>query len=199
MAKIIEKAKYGKQNISRLRSQIKKERAIIQRNDILSLNIKYREKLDKVYSSYLKNKPIKKSDSVLFLDNFSNTRSYIYNVVFQINASYDSNLMDCCAVMCRRLLETLMIETLIKKGLKTKIYNNGNFLPYKELLKMLKAKTNICFGKTALRGLESFKRVADRSAHDIKFNAKKSRDIDPYIEGIEAASNELLLESNLKN
>jgi hypothetical protein len=37
-------------------------------------------------------------------------------VVEQINKSYDIELWDCCAVMCRRLLETLIIEVYEKLG-----------------------------------------------------------------------------------
>ncbi|MEJ2223653.1 MAG: hypothetical protein P8X49_00785 [Syntrophobacterales bacterium] len=38
------------------------------------------------------------------------TRGYIERIVFQINGSYEKGWFDACAVMMRRLLETLFIE-----------------------------------------------------------------------------------------
>ena len=52
-----------------------------------------------------------KSDLVLVSSIFNNTRGYIERVVNQINGSYEKGWYDCCAVMTRRLLETLIIET----------------------------------------------------------------------------------------
>ena len=49
-------------------------------------------------------------------DLFASTRGSIERVVEQINRSYDVELWDCTAVMCRRLLETLIIETYEKAG-----------------------------------------------------------------------------------
>jgi hypothetical protein len=53
---------------------------------------------------------VKPSDSILPRELFANTRAYIERVVSQINGSYDHGFYDCCAVMCRRLVETLIIE-----------------------------------------------------------------------------------------
>ena len=53
---------------------------------------------------------------MLPIDLFDGTRGYIEKVVLQINASFDASLYDCCAVMCRRLLETLIIECYEANG-----------------------------------------------------------------------------------
>ena len=45
------------------------------------------------------------------------TRGYLERIAYQLNASYDHYLYDCCAVMCRRILETLIIE-IYEKELK---------------------------------------------------------------------------------
>ncbi|MGE0700753.1 MAG: hypothetical protein AB7O57_16760, partial [Hyphomicrobiaceae bacterium] len=44
---------------------------------------------------------IRPSDSVVPRELVAKTRGYIEKVVAQINGSYDHQLYDCCAVMCR--------------------------------------------------------------------------------------------------
>lgn len=50
------------------------------------------------------------SDTILPRELFEKTRGYIERVGVQINGSYDHGYYDCCAVMCRRMAETLIIE-----------------------------------------------------------------------------------------
>ena len=49
------------------------------------------------------------SQSVLPNSLVAGTRGYIEKVVFQINGSYEKGWFDACAVMMRRLLETLIV------------------------------------------------------------------------------------------
>ncbi|MGH9759260.1 MAG: hypothetical protein ACREDR_42725, partial [Blastocatellia bacterium] len=51
------------------------------------------------------------------------TRGYIERVVFQVNGCYEKGWFDGCAVMMRRLIETLIIECFEKFGIADKIKN----------------------------------------------------------------------------
>ncbi len=53
------------------------------------------------------------------------TRGYIERVVFQINGCYEKGWFDGCAVMMRRLIETLIIECFEKHNIAHKIKNPG--------------------------------------------------------------------------
>ena len=57
------------------------------------------------------------------------TRGYLERVVFQINGCYEKGWFDGCAVMMRRLLETLIIECFEAYGISHKIKDSktGDF------------------------------------------------------------------------
>lgn len=53
------------------------------------------------------------------------TRGYIVAIAQQINGAYEKGWSDACAVMVRRLIETLIIETFEKHGVAHKIKGAG--------------------------------------------------------------------------
>ena len=57
------------------------------------------------------------------------TRGYIERIANQANGAYENGWYDACAVMIRRLLETLIIEAFEKHTIADKIKNaSGDFL-----------------------------------------------------------------------
>ncbi|HVY87206.1 MAG TPA: hypothetical protein VG943_18885 [Caulobacterales bacterium] len=135
---------------------------------------------------------IPETDSVVPRSLFVGTRGYIEKVVRQINASYDAGLYDCCAVMCRRLLETLIIEVYERAGRASDIKKDGtHFHMFGELLRIISSDAAFNLGRNAKKGLEDFKRLGDSSAHDRRFNARQS-DIDIVRAGMRSSAEELL-------
>ena len=61
------------------------------------------------------------SDSIVPLSVVRNSRAYIERIVYQVNGCYDSGWYDACAVMIRRLIETLLIEAFESVGISEKI------------------------------------------------------------------------------
>jgi hypothetical protein len=132
------------------------------------------------------------SDSILPRELFSNTRGYIEKIVHQINGSYDYGFYDCCAVMCRRLGETLIIEIYESQGRAKEIKGpDDNFLMLSGLLGVLNKDRSINLGRNAKRGLESLKDLGDKSAHNRRFNARQP-DIDGIKSDLRTAAEELL-------
>jgi hypothetical protein len=135
---------------------------------------------------------VKPSDSVLPRELFTDTRGYIERVVTQINGSYDCGFYDCCAVMCRRLGETLIIETYESQGRVSDIKgSDDNFLMLSGLLGVLNKDKSIHLGRNAKRGLEGLKDLGDKSAHNRRFNARQP-DIDGIKSDLRTAAEELL-------
>ena len=58
------------------------------------------------------------------------TRGYIEKIASQINGSYEMGWFDACSVLMRRLLETLIIECFVARGIEHRIQdpNSGDFL-----------------------------------------------------------------------
>lgn len=155
------------------------------------LNLKAVKRLDEQYLPLLKIRPLPKSDTLFALDDFKNTRGYIEKVVQQINVSYDTQLYDCCAVMVRRLLETLIIEIYEAKNRAEDIKGSDNcFMMFSGLLSFLEKDKSINVGRQTMKGLSYFKAIADSSAHNRRFNASK-KDIDDKISGVQLAVSEL--------
>ncbi len=108
----LERAGHAQQNVTRMAAALKAHPGTVKAGEgIWRLHQRTRRELDAQYGFALEPIEPRASDSVLPRVLFSNTRVYLERVVDQINKSYDMQLWDCCAVMCRRLLETLVIET----------------------------------------------------------------------------------------
>ena len=151
-----------------------------------------RRTLDSEYAFAIKPKPLTVSDSVLPAELFTSTRDYIERVVEQINKSYDGELWDCCTVMCRRLLETLIIEVYEKLGRAADVKGaDGHFKQLNDLINTITADTSINLGRNAVKGLKDFKELGDLSAHNRRFNARQP-DIDRVRTGLRVAAEELL-------
>lgn len=64
-----------------------------------------------------------------------NTRGYIEKTTNQINGCYEKGWFDGCAVMMRKLMETLIIECFEKYGIDSKIKNDkGDFFYLRDLI-----------------------------------------------------------------
>lgn len=126
------------------------------------------------------------------------TRGYIERVANQINGAYENGWYDACAVMLRRLIETLIIETFEKHELADRIKGpTGDFLLLRDLIdKLLKEKTwNL--GRATKQALPKLKDIGDKSAHNRRFNAKRG-DIQPLITDIRTVVQELVYLAALK-
>jgi hypothetical protein len=119
-------------------------------------------------------------------------RKYLEKLVWQLNSSYDAQLYDCCAVMCRRLLETLIIEVYEHCGRASKIKGpDGHFLMLNGLATFFENDKAFNVSRSALQGLRDFKKLGDLSAHSRRFNAHKE-DIDRVRDGLRVAVQELV-------
>lgn len=124
-------------------------------------------------------------------------RGYLGKVVLQLNVSYDAQLYDCCAVMCRRLLETLIIEVYEHCGRASEIKgSDGNFLMLSGLTAFFENDKAFNVSRNGMKGMRDFKTLGDQSAHSRMFNARKD-DIDRVRNGLRVAIEELAHLANL--
>lgn len=113
------------------------------------------------------------------LEIFDKTRGYLVKTARQAILCYDYGLYDGCLVMIRRLIETLVIELFEHRNCKERIWDkNGNYLFCGDLIdKLIDEKTLWTIGRNTMQSLPKIKQMGDLSAHNRRFNAKKS-DID---------------------
>ncbi len=127
------------------------------------------------------------------------TRGYIEKIVFQINGCYEKGWFDGCAVMMRRLIETLIIECFEKHGVANKIKNqtSGDFYYLADLIDQTLKETSWNLGRNSKQALPRLKSIGDKSAHSRRYNAHRE-DIDKLSTDFRDVCQELLYLAGLK-
>ena len=126
------------------------------------------------------------------------TRKYIERIVDQINGCYASGWYDACAVMIRRLIETLIIEAFEARSIQSKIKDSdGNYLYLKDLVPKALDESAWNLGRNVKKVLPQLKEMGDQSAHSRRFIAKRD-DVDRVMSGIRAVIQEFVDIANLK-
>jgi hypothetical protein len=126
------------------------------------------------------------------------TRGYIERVSNQINGAYENGWYDACAVMLRRLIETLIIEAFEYHKIAAKIQNaNGDFFYLRDLIDKTLAEPAWNLGRNARQALPKLKDIGDKSAHSRRYIAQRG-DIQPLLSDVRTVIQELLYIANLK-
>jgi hypothetical protein len=136
---------------------------------------------------------------ILPLALFKNTRGYLFKVAVQVNQTYEQTCFDACAVMIRRLVEILLIESFEAHNKASIIKdNNGDYYMLSDLItKFLNEGWTPNPSRNLKKYLPLFKGIGDKSAHSRFFNAQRS-DIDELKVELRTVSEELLYISKIK-
>jgi hypothetical protein len=135
---------------------------------------------------------------VIMMSLVRGTRGYIEKVANQINGAYENGWYDACAVMLRRLIETLIIETFERHKIEATIQNtSGDFLYLRDLIDKTLAEKTWNLGRNTKQALPKLKDIGDKSAHSRRFTAQRG-DIQPLLADIRTVVQELLYLSKLK-
>lgn len=198
-SEIIEESGHAKQNVSRLNIALSNDiRTVKDSNGGWKLRPKARRNLDELLQKISEPKPITLTDSVLPNDLFAPCgRRYITNVVEQINKSFDARLYDCCAVMCRRLIETLIIELYENKGKANEIKgSDDHYFMLSGLISAMEKNPPASLNRGTIQALPELKKLGDLSAHNRHYSARES-DITRWREAMRSACEELLHKASL--
>jgi hypothetical protein len=126
------------------------------------------------------------------------SRTYIERVANQANGAYENGWYDACAVMTRRLLETLIIEAFEKHGIADRIKNtSGDFLHLGELIDRCLQEKTWNLGRNSKHAMPKLKDIGDKSAHSRRYLAHRG-DVEPLLTDIRTVIQELVLLADLK-
>jgi len=127
------------------------------------------------------------------------TRGYIEKTTFQINGCYEQGWFDACAVMMRKLIETLIIETFEKHKIDSKIKSpaSGDFLFLRDLIDVLLKETSWNLGRNTKQALPRLKNLGDLSAHGRRYNGHRE-DIDKLTQDFRIVCQELVYLASLR-
>jgi len=139
-----------------------------------------------------------KTQTVVPMSVVRGTRGYIEKVANQVNGTYEQGWFDGCAVMIRRLIETLIIEAFENHGIANRIKGaSGDFFFLSDLISATLSENTWNLTRNAKSALPKLKDIGDKSAHSRRFNAHK-QDIDKVADDIRVVVQELIYLSALK-
>ena len=159
---------FPKPNVTRLAADLRRSRytARGKRAGTFQIDVRRVSALDESYLPMLGTKQIKVSGAVIPTDVVASTRGYLEQLAHQINGAYDSGFFDACAVLCRRLMESLVIEVYVHDGRHHEIQQDGVFVSLDRLLKHIKGDRAIILGRNTPKTMDEIKRLGDTAAHD---------------------------------
>ena len=132
------------------------------------------------------------------LEIIAETRGYIENIGKQANGCFEKGWYDACAVMLRRLLETLIIECYERYYIADLIKGrDGNFLNLRGLITLFLNETTWNPSRNKKVSLPKLKEIGDLSAHSRRYTSKKS-DIKSIQSDIRIVIQELVYIADLK-
>ena len=133
-----------------------------------------------------------RTQPVLTISVVEDTRGYLEATTHQINGTYENGWYDACAVMMRKLLETLIIEVFEQHGMAVKIQTSaGDFEQLATLVGKVTSESHWNLSRTTKRVLFDVKQLGDNSAHGRRFTAHRG-DIDGLRVGFRTAVQELV-------
>jgi hypothetical protein len=173
---------FPKPNVTRLNRELARSRYTIKgrRPGSFQIDVRRLSDLEEKYGRLLRTKNVDVSDSVIPNDWIKGTRLYLEAMVRQINGTYDSGFYDACATMCRRLMESLIIELYIHSDRATEIQNNGVFLGLDRLITYVGSDRRLTLGRNTPKTMTEVKQLGDTAAHDRVYITSK-QDIDDII------------------
>lgn len=183
----------GTVNASRLNKRLVDHADVVRGKKSGSFRIKLsrRSALDQKYQALLKRPTPKVESHVLASDDFLATRRYLETLVFQINGSYQFGFFDACMVLCRRLMETLLIEAFEQNGHSAAIKQQSNHLQLSEIIGIARSGQYIKLGRGSADILEEVKSAGDTAAHNRTY-ITKPQDVDDLKLKLRRAISELM-------
>lgn len=163
----------------RLRGNLLRSKYVIRgkRTRTFQLDVRCIGDLDAQYLELLGVRRVIVVGAVLPVDTVAGTRAYLEQMVYQINGSYEFGFYDACAVLCRRLMESLIIEVYISQKRQHEIQDNGVFVYLDSLIKHIANDKAVTFGRNTAKTMAEVKQVGDTAAHD-RVYITRQEDID---------------------
>lgn len=138
------------------------------------------------------------TDDLFPLDIVRETRGYIERVAEQACGAYDQGWHDAAAVMVRRLIEILIIESFEAHKITTKIQKpDGTFFYLQDLVNLTLTEPTWTIGRNVKKALPNLKDIGNQSAHGRRYIARKN-DLDNVKRDLRLTIEELVILSKLR-
>ena len=163
-------------NATRLRRNIIASRNFIQTKDReFKLKLSKIEELETKFPNIsTKSEEVIADETVLPQALFIASRGYIVSVCNQINACYQYNIFDGCAMLMRRLLEMLLILTYRHLGREDEIKNaHGGYHKLSAIIVHYTQNKVFTLAKNSQDVINEFRELGNHSAHTVEYHARR--------------------------
>ena len=187
---------YGgaKPNPTRLRERLQTSRNTIRgQRGGLRLHLDYVKEMEEKYPELNeKSQEVIEQGTILPEIDYEKTRGYIEALAKQMNAAYEQNIFDGCAVLMRRLVEVLLILSYRHLGIENEIQDtNGNFVMLDGIINNAKQNQKLALSRTSKQHVDTYRQLGNFSAHRIEYICRREY-IQPHIQDYRALIVELL-------
>ena len=123
----------------------------------------------------------------------------IKSLAWQINASFENHLFDCCAVVMRRLMEVLLVLTYQNYEIESEIMDSsGNrHIALEKIINNAIQNTKLSLSANARKDMHLFRDLGNYSAHKIWYNCTQ-QDIQSNAMKYRVLIEELIYKSGLR-
>lgn len=182
---------YPEPNSTRLGAALRRSRKTVsgRRRGTFQINVRYLDELETNYGQSLNIRAQAVSPLVLPEDFGRGTR-HLEQLVIETNGSYERGYFDGCAVMLRRILESLIISVFISRRQVSSIKIDGTFLQLEALIEKILIFDQVHLSRDARRVMRQIKEVGDVAAHNRNYLTQQ-QDIDDIKLGARRILNEL--------
>lgn len=167
----------SKPNITRLKKKLVASRAFVKADaNSIKLSLKKLEQLETSYPEVsTDSEEVIADDTILPEILYVHTRGYLERVAKQINACYQHNLFDGCAMLMRRLIEMLLFLTYKNLSKESEIQDaQGHTQSLSFIIKHTLANKALGLSKESEGVLDSFRVLGNYSAHGLEYSCRKS-------------------------
>jgi hypothetical protein len=138
-----------------------------ERKDTFRIDLRRLAELDEKFGSLLEGPHRPDSGSILPPEWVRGTRPYLECITIQINGTFDEAYYDGTAVLMRRLMESLLIDCFVSRGLVAEIRASNQFVGLESLInKAAAASSNFQLGRNSKSIMDKVKVLGDTAAHD---------------------------------
>lgn len=177
MSKVLIENGFSQPNATRLKKKINSSKELIKGQSKNSYKL-HQKTIIKIQETYpflkIDSEEIITSNDVLPESLYKGTRGFIEKLALQINASFENNIPDGCAVLMRRLLEVLLVLGYQNDGIENEISNTEGLKNLSFIINYTVSNQIFSLSKNSYNCIDSFRKLGNFSAHRIQYNCTKS-------------------------
>ncbi len=171
---------FPKPQASRLKAALASSRFTVRgrRKKSFKIDVRRLPELENDYGKLLERKRVEVGDAILPASWVEGTRPYLEGLVHQINGAYEYGFFDACAVLCRRLMESLTIEVYVHQGRQHEIRSSdGRLIGLEKLIRHVRQDKKLTLGRNTPATMDDIKDIGDAAAHD-RYYITSKQDVD---------------------